>query len=272
MQQRIPQDYHVHSRFSCDAEASMESMCLAAIRAGVQELGFSDHFDLHPKDPFREYLDLDSWWESFEACKQKFSGELVLHAGVEISEPHRYPEHVEALINAHPWDYTLGALHWVGDKCIFDHGFYGRSETNAYIQYFSELERMVDEAQFDILAHFDVVKRYGFEYFGVFQPERYQNQIRSILDHLVKRDLALEINTATLRRSIHQPSPSRTILTWFREQGGRYVTLGSDAHTPQEVGFGLRAMRDVVRSTRFDGLARDELREHFVVDFEANGP
>jgi histidinol-phosphatase (PHP family) len=272
MQQRIPQDYHVHTHFSCDAEASMERMCLAAIRVGVQELGFSDHFDLHPNEPFREYLDLESWWESYEVCKQKFSGELTLRAGVEVGEPHRYPRRVETLINAHPWDFVLGALHWVGDRCVFDHAFFEQDETSTYRQYFSELERMVDEGQFDILAHFDVVKRYGFEYFGEFQPKLYENRIRSILDHLVKRDLTLEINTSTLRRSIQQPSPNRIILTWFREQGGRSVTLGSDAHTPQDVGFGLRAMWDMVRSIRFDGVARYELREHSVVDFDENGP
>jgi histidinol-phosphatase (PHP family) len=271
VQQRIPQDYHVHTHFSCDAEASMESLCVAAIRAGVQELGFSDHFDLHPNEPFREYLDLEPWWESYEACKQKYAGELNLRAGVEISEPHCYPQRVNALINAHPWDFVLGALHWVGDQCVFDRAFYEQDETSAYLRYFSELEHLVDEGQFDILAHFDVVKRYGFEYFGEFRPERYENHIRSILDRLVERHLALEINTATLRRSIQKPSPDRIILTWFQEQGGRSVTLGSDAHTLQDVGFGLIAMRAIARSTDFDGLARYELREHSVVDFDENG-
>ena len=262
----IPQDYHVHSHFSCDADSSMETMCLAAIKTGISELGFSDHFDLHPQEPFRDYLDLDSWWISLRACQEKFAGELIIRAGVEVGEPHRFPERVEALLKEHPWDFVLGSLHWVADICVFDHAFFKKDERATYLHYFAELERMVTRGEFDILAHFDVVKRYGFERYGEFQPEQYEESIRRILRRLAERELALELNTATLRRSILEPSPDATILAWFLEEGGRWITLGSDAHTPQDIGFGLASMKSLVLQTGYDGLARYELRQHSIVD------
>jgi histidinol-phosphatase (PHP family) len=266
--QDIFQDYHVHSHFSSDSEASMETMCMAAIKAGIRELGFSDHVDLHPSEPFQDYLDLEAWWVSFEACEQKFAGELVLRAGVEVGEPHRFSQRVERLIQEHPWDFVLGSLHWVGDECVFDQAFFQQNERNSYLAYFRELEHLVHDGNFDILAHFDVVKRYGYEHYGEFLPEQYEEPIRRILRKLAERDLALEINTVTLRRSIQQPSPDVNILRWFLEEGGHYVTLGSDAHEPQDIGFDLGPMKNMVQSVGFSGLTRYETREGSIVDFD----
>ena len=38
-------DYHVHSRISPDASASMQEMAEAAIRLGFQEICFTDHVE-----------------------------------------------------------------------------------------------------------------------------------------------------------------------------------------------------------------------------------
>lgn len=245
----------------------MDSMCQSALQVGVAELGFSDHFDLHPNEPFRDYLDLRAWWQDFEACKQKYAPDLSLRAGVEIGEPHRFSQQVERLINDYPWDFILGSLHWVGDQCVFDQDFFSSDERRAYGAYFQELGYMVESGAFDILAHFDVVKRYGFEHYGPFHPEGYEDLIRPILRTLIRQGRALEINTSTLRRSIQLTSPDLTILGWFLEEGGVYVTLGSDAHTPGDVGFGLSALANTVRAEGLPGLAQFDQRNIAIVDF-----
>ncbi|TFH37406.1 MAG: histidinol-phosphatase HisJ family protein [Anaerolineales bacterium] len=270
-QHLIPQDYHVHSLFSCDSESSMEAICRAAIKAGINELGFSDHFDLHPQEPFPGYLDLEAWWSSLKACQKTFAGELVIRAGIEVGEPHHYPGRVRTLLKEFPWDFISGALHWVGTICVFDHAFFSGDENRTYTRYFAELERLVTEGEFDILAHLDVAKRYGYEQYGHFQPQRYEEPIRRILRRLAERDLALEINTSTLRRSIQQPCPDATVLAWFLDEGGRWVTLGSDAHNPADVGFGLSNMKSMVRAAGFEGLARYELREPSIMSFDGYG-
>lgn len=248
----------------------MEDICHAAIAAGVEELGFTDHFDLHPHEPFPDYLDADAWWSSFETCQKMFADDLVLRAGVEIGEPHRFPDRVRDLLDQYPWDFVLGSLHWVGDICVFDQPYFGENPDTPYSLYFEELARMVAVGDFDILGHFDVVKRYGFEHYGDFQPERHEPTIRRILRLLAERSLAIEINTSTLRRSVQKPSPDLRILEWFREEGGQFVTLGSDAHTTQDVGFGLRSMKRMVATAGFEGLARYKNREITSVEFSIN--
>jgi histidinol-phosphatase (PHP family) len=206
-------------------------------------------------------LDLEGWWRNFELCQRKFEGQILLRAGIEVSEPHLYQERVVDHISDYPWDYILGALHWVDDHCIFEQAFFEQDSRHTYQRYFDELFQLVDHADFDILAHFDAVKRYGFEYFGDFRPEDYEHTIRKILLRLAERDLALEINTSTLRRSIQTPSPDATILQWFREEGGVYVTLGSDAHRPEEVGHQLVQMTKLVQDIGYEGVAQARVRK-----------
>jgi histidinol-phosphatase (PHP family) len=50
------------------------------------------------------------------------------------------------------------------------------------------------------------------------------------------------------------------ILDWFREEGGRWVTLGSDAHTPEEVGYGFDQVMTALDYAGFTHLARYESR------------
>jgi histidinol-phosphatase (PHP family) len=257
----VPHDYHIHTHFSCDSNASMLSMCRAAIDAAISEIGITEHFDLNPADPCAGFFRVDEWWEEISCCREELNGLLTIRAGIELSEPHLYPEAVEALLGNYPWDYALGALHWIKNEIIFEEDYFNRTEQVAYGDYFIELQRLVQSGLFDILAHMDMVKRYGFEYYGSFEPKRYEGQIRSILQVLVSRDLALEVNTGTLRRSIHETSPSKQILQWFLEEGGQWITLGSDAHEPEIVGADIEKALSIIQSLGFKSLASFKRRK-----------
>ena len=257
----IPHDYHIHTHFSCDCDADMTSMCRAAIDASIPEIGISEHFDLHPKDPCAGFFKADNWWKTLSLCKQEFTDLLTIRAGIELSEPHLYPGAVEAILRNYPWDYALGALHWIGDDLIFEEEYFHRTEQVAYTEYFTELQRLVQSGMFDILAHMDIVKRYGVEHYGIFEPNKFEGQIRSILQIMASRNLALELNTITLRRPIQETSPSLQILQWFYEEGGQWVTLGSDAHSPEEVGAGIEKGISIIQSAGFKNLASFKRRK-----------
>ncbi len=217
----------------------MDDMCRAAIEKGIPEIGFSDHFDLLPDDPCYAFFQADAWWQDLERCRKEFSGALQIKAGVEIGEPHRFPEAVAEFSANHDWDYVMGSLHWVGDTLVFAPDYYQRSKYRTYADYFHELNLVAQQDAVNILAHLDIVKRYGFEHHGTYSPETHEAELRTLLRTCAERDIAIEINTSTLRRSVNETSPTQKILAWFREEGGKWVTLGSDAHEPNDVGFGL---------------------------------
>ncbi|MGD8554666.1 MAG: histidinol-phosphatase HisJ family protein [Anaerolineales bacterium] len=257
----VPHDYHIHTNFSCDSQATMSDMCRAALEMGIPEIAFTDHFDLIPEDPCYAFFRADDWWEEIERCRRAFRHSLIIRAGIEIGEPHLFPTEVNDLLASHPWDFAIGSLHWAADELIFDPQYYQQPEDQAYKQYFTELLQMVEQADFDVLAHFDIVKRYGFEHYGPFDPRRYETDIRTILQACASREIAIEVNTSTLRRNVNEPSPSGMLLRWFAEERGKWITLGSDAHRPDHVGFGLQKAIRAVRAAGFKALAAFELRQ-----------
>jgi histidinol-phosphatase (PHP family) len=257
----IPLDYHIHTDFSCDSDATMIEMCRSAIEKGIPEIGFSEHFDLMPQEECRNYLQVDAFWEDLLECRRAFRGSLIIRAGVELGEPHHFKDEVADLLNQYPWDYSLASMHWVGSGNIFYPEFFEQPAEQVYRPYFLELARMAAEAEFDVVAHFDMVKRRGFDAYGVFDPCDYENEIRNVLKTLAEKDRALEVNTATLRRPVKELCPGVTILKWFKEAGGKWITLGSDAHRPDQVGYGLLQALAMLRSAGFEYLAGFEARQ-----------
>lgn len=259
----IPQDYHIHTNYSCDCKVTMKEMCQAAIEFGIEEIGFSDHYDLIPEDPCYAFFQADAWWETLQRCREDFRGSLSIRAGIELGEPHLFQGETQKILRNYPWDYSLGSVHWVGSKTIFDPSYFKKTPEVAYRTYFREVAKMVSEADFDILAHMDVVKRYGFDIYGVYDPLQFESEIRDILSICAKRGLALEVNASPLRRPVQQIAPSPVILSWFREEGGRWVTIGSDAHHTEHVGFGLDSAMSFLRSAGFEHLTAFESRNPY---------
>ncbi|MFQ5943969.1 MAG: histidinol-phosphatase HisJ family protein [Anaerolineales bacterium] len=251
-----PPDLHVHTHYSCDCHSTMLEMCRAALSAGVTEIGFTEHYDLIPEDPCFAYFDMGTWWQELERHRNEFAGELTIYAGIELGEPHRYLKEMKGVLDDYPWDYALGSLHWVGDELIFDRDYFTREPDAAYREYFLELGEMAEIATFDILAHMDVVKRFGFDLYGEFDPARYETEIRAVLHTIADRGLALEVNSSQLRRSVARSAPDRPVIDWFLDEGGRWVTLGSDAHEPAHIGHGLERGLTLVKSAGFEGVAR----------------
>lgn len=259
----IPQDYHVHSEFSCDCQASMAEMCRGALAKGVREIGFTEHFDLHPAEPQRDWFRLEPWVEALEACRAAFGRQgLIIRAGIELGEPHLFPAEAQALLASYPFDYALGSLHWVGPDSVFDLDyFYARPEAEAYGLYFDELARVVEAGGFDVLSHLDVPVRAGAVAYGRYDPCEHEAGIRRVLAACIARGIALDLNTAALYRRAARLTPGLEILRWYAAMGGERVTLGSDAHRPDHVGRGLKKALDAARAAGLKHLTFFERRQ-----------
>ena len=259
----IPIDYHMHSRFSCDCRAAMAQMCQAAVERGIAEIGFTEHYDLHPGDEnCRDWFQLEAWAAELAEARADFAGRLVVRAGIEIGEPHRFAAEARAMLARYPFDYVLGSLHWVGEISMFDRGYFeSHPAGEAFPAYFSELERMTAVGGFDILSHFDVPVRTAWAVYGGYDPHDYEDAIRPVLRNCVANGLALDLNTSMLRRRNGVLTPGLDILRWYVELGGERVTLGSDAHRPAEVGSHLPEAMDIARAAGLKYLTHFERRQ-----------
>jgi histidinol-phosphatase (PHP family) len=231
----FPLDYHTHTHFSCDSQAPMGEMCRAALALGLPEIGFAEHFDNVPQDSGCGFFRLEAWAAALEACRRQYDGQLTVLGGIEIGEPHVYPAEVTAILARYPFDYAIGSLHWVGAGFTFAPEFFQRPADEAYRRYFEELEEMTRLGEFDILGHFEVVARMGYTVYGEYDPLRYEEPIRAVLQNCIARGIALELNTWSVRRGHRRITPAPEVLRWYRQMGGERVTLGSDAHEPERI-------------------------------------
>jgi histidinol-phosphatase (PHP family) len=261
MKSSIPFDYHMHSNFSADSDASVRDMCGSAMQKGIPEIGLTEHYDLHPKER-PVFYQPGAWWEEIERVRKALDGSLILRAGVEIGEPHRFPGEVQALIDQYPYDFIIGSLHYVGDDLMFDHKLLERGGADGIMQpYFLELEEMTRSAKFDILGHLDVPVRNGKPIWGSYDPRRYETLIRAVLRNCIDRGISLDVNSGGLRRSANNLMPDLRILRWYCEMGGQRITIGSDAHTSAHVGLHLDLVLDYIRESGLKFLTRYERRQ-----------
>ena len=244
----IPLDYHIHSNFSEDGDDSLEAMCRQAVSIGIAEIGFSEHWDVGPYEANPRFFKPEPWFGELKRLRCSFERKLLIKAGVEVAEPHLYPNQTAEVLGRVDFDYVLGSVHYVGENFMFDPLYFSQhSADEVYTSYFEELNRMVESAAIDVVAHFDVPARTGKPIFG-YNPARYEKLIRAALEVCIQRGLTLDINVAGLRKPANVIMPDPTILNWYAEMGGERVTLGSDAHRLLELGLHLDQALQAIRS------------------------
>lgn len=248
-------DLHTHSRFSPDGSASMEAMCRRAIDLGLRQIAFTEHVDYVPADMGYGFFRPAAFLAEIARCRELFGDRLTILAGVEIGELDRFRPQADELLAAYPFDLVIGSLHWVDDDLVFEPSyFWGRSEESAFREYFAAVEAMCRGGGFDVLGHLDVVKRYGYDVYGRADLSPFEAAIRPILEAIIHRGIALEINTSTCRRPVHQTSPGALVLGWYREMGGERVTFGSDAHRLADLAAGWEQASQMIRAAGFSHL------------------
>lgn len=263
----MPADGHVHSEWSWDAPAgSMERTCERAVEIGLPAVAFTEHVDLTAwvvrdgeLDPFPHLkalafngtltppkFDPTGYLECLERCRDRFPS-LRIISGVEIGEPHWYADEVAGLLAAGRFDRVLGSLH----SLPFHDGyaeppnhFRERPAADVLRNYLAEIPRLVEgSGVFGVLAHIDYAIRYWPQGAEPFDPDAFEDEFRHALRALADGGRVLEVNTRS------QPRPA--IVRWWREEGGRAVTFGSDAHTPAALATGFADAAAMVESLGF---------------------
>lgn len=258
-------DYHCHTAFSKDCDYPMEDQIRAAITAGVREIAFTEHEDYNPEDFTSFFFDHPAYWNAIRAFRRVYGNRITIRAGIEISEPHRYPQATQEILQAYPWDFVLGSLHWLEGKYnTFLPSFFSAfgNWRESFRRYFVEMQTLAAEGDYDILSHIDYPARYGYAAFGEnYDIAEWEAEIRAILQHVVARGKGIEINTNPLRKGRIEPNPPAIVVNWFRELGGQYLTVGSDSHAPHHVGGNLDRAIAIARSAGFTHLTTYEHRQ-----------
>ena len=264
----LPGDGHVHSEWSWDAPGgSMERTCARALDVGLPALAFTEHADytawtvlageLDDHEHLKAFvtsegslappaLDLDGYLECVQRCRDQFP-DLRIISGVELGEPHWHTGVVGKLLKAGEFDRVLGSLHCLPDEARFSEppNLYRRRTAAEVVRaYLAEIPRLIAGSDaFAVLAHIDYAVRTWPAKAGPFDPHAFEDDFRHALRVLADGGRALEVNT---RGQVHPE-----IIRWWREEGGKAITFGSDAHDPAALAYGFREAVAVVEAYGF---------------------
>ena len=230
-------DYHMHTQLCGHASGSVEDFVESALRRGIQEIGFSDHAPM--PDDLRQGLsmaacDAEEYINSIEECKKKFADKITIRLGFEVDYP-LFESFEAKYFTDRRIDYFIGSCHFV-DGWAFDHprsidGYKNRNIDDLYERYYSQLESLAGSGLFDVVGHFDLVKKFGYRSGRDFRPA-----IEQIARIAAGNNIAVEINTNGLSHPVHEIYPSDEIIGILFNCNVP-VTLGSDAHTSDRVGY-----------------------------------
>lgn len=253
-------DYHLHTPRCGHAVGDLEEYVARALQLKLSEVGFSDHFPLlHLRDPSLSMAleELPDYVSEVNRLAETVSGVRV-RVGIEVDYLPGYEEKTAEILSAHAFDYIMGAVHfldgWGFDDPRYVDCYRGRDLYGLWARYFQVLGEAAGSGLFDVLAHPDLIKKFGFR-----PREDVTHLYVSFLDRVAAAGLALEVSTAGLSKPVGEMYPGEDFLRLCREREIP-VTLGSDAHSPREVGRDYRAAVAMLRRVGYREIALFERR------------
>lgn len=231
-------DYHTHSRFCRHAQGDIEAYVQAAVALGLQELGCSDHAPLPGNYDLQHRMTLEEYYSSYapavSALVQQYRGKIHIKRGIECDYLEWTKEWTKNFVEENDFDFVIGSVHFVGpegnEKALFGPTYDASELPGLHEAYYRSVRDSAKSGLFDIIGHFDLVKK-----LGACSSKQIDEALWAALEEIKKSDLCIEINTSGWRRAEHEAYPGERILK-FAKDLAIPMTLGSDAHTPDDVG------------------------------------
>ena len=258
----LPADYHMHTPLCQHATGQPVEYAACALEAGLSEIGFSDHAPMKRDgfDNWRMRLDqLEEYVGMVNRARVEFP-QLSIKLALEIDYLPGHEDWVRELATRHPWDYLIGSVHYVWEGWDIDNPakiseWKKRKPLEVWTAYYERLTEASDSGLFDIIGHADLPKKFCF-----YPEEDVAFLYQRFLAAANRRQAAIEINTAGLRKECREMYPSRKLLE-LAFQNGVAITFGSDAHAPAEVGMDFAAAIQLARGVGYNTFCQFSRRQ-----------
>jgi histidinol-phosphatase (PHP family) len=264
-------DYHLHLRPDDIGEAdryfteeNVDRYLAAAEEHGIDELGVSEHVYRfaqaleiwrHPYWEGQARDDLDAYCE--------FVRTTPLRLGIECDFLPGSEDRIATLLER-DFDYVVGSVHFLGDQGAVDDRRYdiwdAIGDADAlWATYFRWQAELARSGLFDIVSHPDLVKIWGADRPVPQRDPRFHYE--PLVEAIAESGIAVEVSTAGLRKPAEEIYPSRPFAEMCVDAGAEFA-LSSDAHTPEQVGYGYDQAMDflaglgVERICVFEGRRR----------------
>lgn len=252
-------DYHTHSAYSADSRAALGDMVAAAQRRGLKEYCFTDHYE--PDYPHLDLVDFTIDIPAYAAGVDEFiaayTGPVRLKRGLEVGLMPDIMPRVAQELRAYDWDFLIASNHLIGGKDpYFKQFFQGMTLQQRYTTYLTELLAALRTFDFySVVGHLTYAQRwYGERDDSVIPYADCADLTDAILRHVIHTGHGIEVNTSSIAGR-GAPMPGWDFLKRYKELGGEILTMGSDAHQPQQVAREFAAATQALKSLGFRYLA-----------------
>lgn len=259
-------DLHTHTKNSPDGNHHVSLMAQTAFENGIEAVAFTDHceIDYFYKDNYDKVV--ENSFNDVSKAQKDFEGKIEILKGIEIAQPHYIPELSETVLKSHNYDEVIGSIHNLRnmEDFYFFKSFDGYSIDKLMNEYFDEILNMLQWGNFDILAHITYPFRYIFNICGYVEDiNKYSKKVDEILKLCAEKDKALEINMGGLKYPINKPSPDIDTVKRYKELGGKLISVGSDSHYAERIGFGIPRAYEMAIEAGFKSVVKFKNRELF---------
>lgn len=237
----------MHTKASPDGSGDFTDFVEEAAKKGIDEIGFSEHL---LDRPARSTDFMDTYVQRLNEVRRQSSVTIRLGAEVDF-----FPDQIEKtreFLQKYPFDYVIGSVHFLDDWPVDSFKqmelYFRHDILKVYGDYFKMVRTLCKSRLFDLLGHADIVKIFGFK------PNC---DITGILEEtagaIAESDICVEINTAGLERRCAEIYPGKKFLELLKEREVP-ITLGSDAHKPQDVGRSFDKAIELVKEVGYASL------------------
>lgn len=255
-------DYHFHTDFSGDSHTPIHDHLERAVSLGMKSLCVTDHHDFDVDSVIDFTLDIEAYLKTMNRLKEEYKDRINLRIGIELGLQTHLEQYFKDLLSQYPFDFVIGSTHFINRRDpSYPAFFQGREEREAYLQYFqTTLENVKKLDTYDVAGHIDYLVRYGPNKDQYYSYEAYEDVLDAILREIISHGKGIECNTAGFRKGLREPNPCIKVLKRYRELGGEILTLGSDAHVPEDLGADFKRARELLLECGFTHYAEFDHR------------
>lgn len=262
-------DCHTHTQYSVDSDADINLMIERACELNLAAYAITDHCecnrwyseDYYENATTYRYFDFGKDFENsvsaVTALKEKYDQKLNLLCGVEMGQATQEVDIAEKIVSDKRLDFIIGSIHQVPNTEDFAFIDYNSMDMNGLYKlaetYLLEINKLCKWGKFDVLGHLTYFLRYFHRHLGTeFDISCFDEIIEASFRELVVKGKGIEINTSGLRNAAHKETyPSLKYVKMFRELGGEIISIGSDAHTVEDLGVGIDVGTQIAKEAGF---------------------
>jgi len=275
---------HTHSVYS-DGKSQPREIVEEAIHQGLTTLGFSEHSPLPFDNTFSvKSEDMPHYVAEIAQLKEEFKDQIDIYCALEADYLTGVSEPFAVTKEKYHLDYLIGGVHLVVDKApelvpepvegregssslaeqiwfidgpkweVYDEGlqkFFNGDIHRAVRRFFDQSNEMIENEQFDIIAHFDKIKMHNRDrYFHEDEPW-YRKLALETLDFIREKGLVMEVNTRGIYKKRYNgfyPSP------WLMEEAckmGVPAIISADAHHFSEITLEFEAAEEALKKAGY---------------------